>query len=263
MPHNEPILIFSTEQWRFLIGRINAGQGNIESMFESIDQRLEGSWATDVNPDFRTWGDNPNVQLVSSVDDVLPGHNIWLTHTAPHEAPQTPGVPGAPLPITPITFPPVIPPPVGLPSLPNQNILNPGGSGLVRVIQELMKRVAGGVGLAGGWRAALNTLLATLGVSQIVDIVDQWIPGLGDDQQQQVSLVLEAFANLEDAGLIRPWNPRARRDGQPAPGPYYMIFDLTQMMGNYSNFHMSRKGLATHDDKKDTLKRPARARRRN
>lgn len=136
-------------------------------------------------------------------------------------------------------------------------VLNPGiAGGLLRLIQAAMKAIGGTVGRAGGWRAALTTIMGGLGVTQIIDIVDQWFPGMGDDEKDKLAKVIEAFAELEDAGLIHPWTPRARRDGTPAPGPFYLIFDLVQVQGHYANFHMSRGGLKRHDERQDTPKRP-------
>lgn len=264
----EAVLIMTTRQWSFLTGRINAGQGSIEGMIEQIDIRLQGTWADDINPDFRTWGDNPNISLYSSVGDSFdiahntPGVNVWARATGAlppvvveQPAPKGPGI-FSPLPSPPIT--PFIPPII---MQTGGQMVPVVGGGLKQLAQKLMLAIGSKLALAGGWRGALASALGVLGVTQIVDIVDQWVPGLGEAEKEKLSAVLEAFAQLEDAGLIHPWNPRARRDGTPAGGPYYMVFDLTQMQGHYTNFHMSRKGLQSHDDKQDTHMRPRRQRR--
>lgn len=263
MPH-PPILIMATEQWRFIADQFNTGQISMEMWVETAGQPLTGTWAEGIgiNPDFRTWFDNPLVQKVSSVGEILPGRNQWLTYTGAHgpidtegdggigggSPEQSPGLPASPLPTGPITFPPRIG---------GAMVLNPGvAGGILRIIQQAMKVVGSTVGRAGGWRAALTAIMGGLGVTQIIDIVDQWIPGLGDEEKEKLALVLEALAQLEDAGLVHPWTPRPRRDGVAAPGPFYFIFDLTQMQGHYANFHMSRAGLRKHDDRQDTPKRP-------
>ncbi len=273
----EAVLLMTTAQWRFWTDRINAGNASLEQMFQAISQRLTGTWAEGIDPDFRTWGPNPDVQKYSSVGgsfDLAHGYtgvNQWLTATWDQSEPPVfgesqnwvPGGPGlaAPLPTTPITFPSTIFDPT---TTGGTMVLNPGiAGGLLRIIQQVMKAVGATVGKAGGWRAALGTIMGGLGVTQVIDIIDQWIPGLGDADKEKMATVLEAFAQLEDAGLIHPWTPRARRDGTEAPGPFYLVFDLVQVQGHYTNFHMSRKGLSAHDDKQDTYKRPRRTRRSN
>lgn len=181
-------------------------------------------------------------------------HQLWDGELLP---PPTAGLPASPLPevITPII-------PAGVPM--------PGPVGplvasdpIVMGIRALFAAIAKRVGISGGWRGAITSLMGVLGVTQVIDIVDGLIPGLGDDEKENIAAMVEAFAVLEDAGLIHPWRPRPRRDGTPAPGPFYLIFDIIQIQGHYTNFHMSRSGLQTHDDKQDTYKRPRRARRSN
>lgn len=267
MPDKEPILIFTTNQWRFMIGRVNAGQASLDQFIEQLDSRFEGTWAAEIDPDFRNWGPDLNVKRYSSVGDLkdiaqgTPGTNQWLMDTSPHTSIPTPGgVLFSPPPIA-VDVPAIITPiQTGGPVV----LLNPGVvPQLLRVVQQVMKAIGGGVGRSGGWRGSLNAILGALGVSQVVDIVDQWIPGLGDNDKDKIAIVIEAFAMLEDAGLVHPWNPRARRDGTQAPGPYYFIFDVTQVQGHWTNFHMSRGGLKSHDEKKDTIKRRSRPKRRN
>ncbi len=131
-------------------------------------------------------------------------------------------------------------------------MLQPIGQGLI----QMLRAIAARLGASGSWRGALSALMGALGVSQVVDIVDQYIPGLGDQEREDFAQVAEALARLEQAGIMRPWNPRPRRDGSTTPGPFFAIIDLVQFTGHYTNFHMSRTGLATHDRRQDTPRRP-------
>lgn len=105
----------------------------------------------------------------------------------------------------------------------------------------------------------MSKILALIGGISILDFfVDR---GVDSDMAELPEKFIQALAMMEAEGLIHPWRPRPRRDGSEDPGPEYFIFNMVQIQGFYTNFHMGRSALQSHDDKQDTYKRPARAKR--
>lgn len=264
----DPILIATHAQWAFIAQ--NRGLPGLEIL---VSQSVEGSWAEPFA--FSDWKTLPQIDLYSSVGD-----SFDLAHGAGTKGLYAVSPKNTPFPGPPTSQPaPQVPPDMldffTLPSNPGGVQFSPlpelGGSmsmlpGPIAPIaggalKELLKKLFGGIAQAGGFRNVLRSALVALGGTQLYDIVDQWMPWADDAAKEKMAHVLEAFATLEELGLIYPWAPRARRDGGVTAGPFYMIFDLTNVQGHYTNFHMSRAGLRKHDDDQDTHRRPRRQRR--
>lgn len=255
----DPILLATHAQWAFIAQ--NRGLPGLEIL---VSQSVAGSWAEPFA--FSDWKALPDIDLYSSVGDAFDFSHGAGTKGLYAVSPRDVGAQGQPHfdpdPKTPggVLFSPI--PDVGgnivpvPPMLPGPIMPIAGGA-----LKELLKKLFGGIAQAGGFRGVLRSALVALGGTQLYDIVDQWMPWADDADKEKLSHVLEAFATMEELGLIYPWAPRGRRDGGVTPGPFYMIFDLTNIQGHYTNFHMSRSGLRKHDDDQDTHRRPRRQRR--
>jgi len=140
------------------------------------------------------------------------------------------------------------------------------------IIQVLGATKGGGLrfGTPGGIGGIIAKFISILGIAEFAD----WIFGMGGDTDlsDKIQIFLECVEQMETLGIIHPWTPRGQGFGNPfadgsgheqhALPPKFLIFDLEKGQGFYTRFHMSRGGLQAHDDKQDTYKRPARARRR-
>ncbi len=121
-----------------------------------------------------------------------------------------------------------------------QGILGPFGGGSF-----------GGLSLRGIWEA----IMVLLGISEILShVLDM---GGTENDAAMIQHFFNTINAMQEAGMVHPWTSRNPED----PGPKYFIMDLENAQGFYANFHMSRSGLARHDEKQDTYKRPRQARR--
>ncbi len=272
-------LWMTQDQFRFLVG--NQGKDGILSAYASLAASDPTDFINPVSPDlwpitspewsqYNTSGDKLDVSRGLGT-----GQNVWLVPYAPHEViaggpgdddpPPTDGG----IPFLPPADPPLIQPPAIVPGgalfSPIPPIVNPlvpisGGIAVWQLVWQLVRKAAsGGLTSVGGGGNLMSKVLALIGGLSILDFfVDR---GIDSDMAEIPEKFIQALAMMEAEGIIHPWRPRPRRDGSVDAGPEFLIFNMIQIQGFYTNFHMSRSGLQSHDDKQDTLKRPKQARR--
>ncbi len=288
MPHEfqSPVLLATQEQWR-----VAAQQAGIAGLTSIVQQQVRGTWAQLFGP--YPWESN-SIQIYSSTGDsfdlehgtatpavyAVATEQISGAINVPTVSP-TPSLPVASVGESP-NLPPGDQPDAPIPELPGTQTpgvlasmlpSSSGGTmtqlaptivgGLMRFILPALSAARSTGGRLGGsllptsFRDLLSKVLGVLGISQVLDIVLPSGGGEGD------ALLIEAFIKcideMEKAGVIHPWTSRNPED----TGPKYLILNLIDGQGFYTNFHMSRSGLKAHDDDQDTVRRTRRAPRTN
>ncbi len=256
---SEPAILIATKaQWAFVAKEL--GIAGLQSL---VKQATAGSWAGSFA------FPSPSTEMYVSVGDQFDvRHNtatvgVYIVPSA-NVAPPT----GAPLlpPVDPAPPPGGIPQTPGLPASPLPQVggplVNPQiAIGIWKLIRAAIATTGSVAGRFGGGGNLLQKALGLIGGLSILD----WLldGGADDDTARMMEDFVKVLSEMESIGMIHPYTPgrRATAQGGVDPGPVFFIFNMENIQGWYTSFHMSRSGLQAHDDDQDTHRRPRRAAR--